>query len=337
MDVVVRGSGRYVPERVFSNEEFTAFVETSDEWITERTGIRERRFSAPGQLVSDMALLAAQDCLAKLGISSDDIDLIIVATVTGDTIFPATANWLQGKLGNKRAWSFDVNAGCGGFVYALSVATGLLRSGQNRYALVVGAEKMSAIMDFTDRSTCVLFGDAAACLLLEAVAPQDNPQHLGLQDFVLGSDGSLASILYQPAGGSNLPPSHASIEAHKHFIHMSGRDVYINAVRRMEQVVVDVLERCGQKPADVDWFVAHQANARIITSVQERLGVPPERVYINVERFGNTTAATIPLCLDELSEDGRLTSGQKVVLFTFGAGFTWGSCYLTWGAPEARQ
>jgi 3-oxoacyl-[acyl-carrier-protein] synthase III len=270
MDVVVRATGRYLPERVFTNHDFEGLVDTSDEWITERTGIKERRFAAPGERVSDMALRASKQALARAGWGADDLDCVIVATVTGDTIFPATANWLQGKLGNTRGWSFDLNAGCGGFVYALSVATGLLRSGQSSRLLLVGAERMSALLDFTDRNTCVLFGDGAACILLEAVDPADNPLRLGVQDFVLGSDGSLASILYQPAGGSNQPPTYQSIAAHDHFVHMNGRDVYMNAVRRMEQVVLDVLDKCGLAPADIDWYIAHQANARIISTVQER-------------------------------------------------------------------
>jgi 3-oxoacyl-[acyl-carrier-protein] synthase-3 len=335
-DVVVRGTGRYLPERIFTNHEFEAIIETSDDWITERTGIRERRLAAPGESTSDMALQACRQALERAGVAADEVGLIIVATVTPDTVFPATANWLQGKLGNHTAWSYDINAACGGYIYALSAATGLLRTGQARYALVVGAERMSAILDFTSRETCVLFGDGAAALLLEAVDPADNPQGYGVREFVLGSDGNLARILWQPDGGSNSPPTLDTLARHGHFVHMQGREVYKHAVRRMNQIVTDVLERVGVAPDAVDWFVPHQANVRIIQSVQERLGLPAERFYVNIDRYGNTTAATIPLCLDELAEQGKLHAGSKVVLFTFGAGFTWGSCYLVWGETHGN-
>jgi 3-oxoacyl-[acyl-carrier-protein] synthase-3 len=316
---------------VFTNQEFEAIIETSDEWIRERTGIHERRMAAPGEKNSDMALHACRQALERSGVSPAEVGFVLVATVTPDTVFPATANWLQGKLGAVNAWSFDLSAACGGFVYGLSVATGLLRTGQMKYALVVGAEKMSAILDYTSRETCVLFGDGAAAVLLEAVESTDNPSGYGIKEFVLGSDGNLADILWQPDGGSNSPPTVDSLERHGHFVHMQGREVYKHAVRRMNQVVTDVLERVHVAPSDVAWFIPHQANVRIIQSVQERLGVPMERFYINIDRYGNTTAATIPLCIDELAEQAKLTPGDKVVLFTFGAGFTWGSCYLVWG------
>lgn len=335
MDVVVRSTGRYVPERVFTNAEFTSFLDTSDEWITERTGIKERHLAAPGETVSDMGYRASLQALERAGLEANDIDVIVVATVTGDTVFPSTANWLQAKLGNSRAWSFDVNAACSGMMYTLSLLTGLLRSGQARRALLVGAEKMSAILDFTDRSTCVLFGDGAGAMILEAVAAADNPEGYGVGEFVLGSDGNLANILYQPCGGSNQPPTYRSVSEHGHYVHMEGRDVYKNAVRRMDEIVVEVLKRQAVDPATVDWFIAHQANVRIIESVQERMGLPKERFYVNIQRYGNTTSATIPLCLDELYTDGQLKAGQRLVLFTFGAGLTWGSAYLVWGSPDA--
>lgn len=333
-DVIVRSTGRYLPERVVHNEEFSAFLETNDTWITERTGIKERRYAAPGETVSDMGLRAAQQCLERAGVSAEDVDLIVVPTVTPDTIFPATANWLQGKLGNKKAWSFDLNAGCSGYVYALSVVTSLLASGRGRYALVVGAEKMTAISDFTDRTTCVLFGDAAACFLLEAVDPADNPQGFGIRHFYTKSDGALASILLQQAGGSNKPPTYKTVDAHEHFIYMEGQEVYKNAVRRMTESAREVLALAGTDVQDVDYFIPHQANARIIEAVGRMMKVSPEKVYMNVQRYGNTTSATIPLCVDELFCDGKLHDGSKLVLFTFGTGFTWGSCYLVWGSPK---
>jgi 3-oxoacyl-[acyl-carrier-protein] synthase-3 len=334
--VVVRSTGRYVPERVFTNHEFEAIIETSDEWIRERTGIHERRMAAPGEKNSDMALAACRQALERAGVDAREVGFVVVATVTPDTVFPATANWLQGKLGAVNAWSFDLSAACGGFIYGLSVATGLVRTGQVKYALVIGAEKMSAILDYTSRETCVLFGDGAAAVLLEGVDPADNPLGYGIKEFVLGSDGNLAEILWQPDGGSNSPPTVDTLERHGHFVHMQGREVYKHAVRRMNQVVTEVLDKVQIAPEEVDWFVPHQANVRIIQSVQERLGLPMDRFYVNIDRYGNTTAATIPLCIDELAEQGRLRPGSKVVLFTFGAGFTWGSCYLVWGEANGN-
>jgi 3-oxoacyl-[acyl-carrier-protein] synthase-3 len=330
-DVLIRATGRYVPERVFTNHEFETFLDTNDDWITERTGIKQRHFAAPDEHTSDMAAHAARECMERAGLAPRDIDLVLVATVTPDTVFPATANWLQAKLGCTKAWSFDINAGCSGFIYGLSVATAQLRSGQGRYALLIGAEKMTALLDFTDRSTCVLFGDGAACVLLEGVDPAENSEGFGIREFCLCSDGTQADVLYQPAGGSNAPPNHRTIAAHDHYVHMSGREVYSHAIRRMEQNVHDVLEHAGVTADEIDWFIPHQANQRIIETIQQRLGVPRERFYVNIDRYGNTTAATIPLCLDELALSGELKPGQKVVLFTFGTGFTWGSCYLVWG------
>jgi 3-oxoacyl-[acyl-carrier-protein] synthase III len=335
--VVIRASGSYVPERVMKNQDFTAFLDTSDEWIIERTGIKERHLAAPGQCNSDLALEASKRCLAQAGVDASEIDLIIVGTVTPDTVFPATANWLQGKLNNTKAWSFDINAGCSGFIYSLATANALLQSGHNRYALVVGSEKMTALCDMTNRDHCVLFGDAAACLLLEAVDEKENPQGYGIKTIYTVSDGAAAPSLVQHAGGSNQIPTHQSIAKHLHYIDMDGQVVYKAAVRRMSQSVEEVLKAAGKDAGDIDWFIAHQANARIIEATQRRLKVPAEKVYINVDRYGNTTAATIPLCLDELCHEGKLTPGMQVVLFTFGAGFTWGSCYLVWGSPGAAR
>ena len=333
-DVVIRATGRYLPETVFTNADFEKILETNDEWIVERTGIKERHFAAPGESVSDMALNAARQCLERAGVDPEEVGVIVLGTVTPDTVFPATANWLQGKLGAKNAWSFDINAGCSGYVYSLNCAWNMLRNGQHRYALVVGAEKMTALCDMTNRDHCVLFGDGAACLLLEAVDPADNPEGFGIRDFFLGSDGNLAESLVQYAGGSNKPPSPLTIANHEHYIHMDGQLVFKHAVRRMYQSVIEVLKQVEVDPQEIDWFLGHQANARIITATQRRLQVPEEKVYINVGRYGNTTAATLPICMDELWEEGKLTTGQKVVLFTFGAGFTWGASYLVWGGVK---
>ncbi|MCB1186157.1 ketoacyl-ACP synthase III [bacterium] len=334
-DVVIRSSGRYLPEKVITNDHFATILDTSDEWIRDRTGIRERRFAAPDERNSDMGTKAAQQCLERAGVDASEVDLIICATVTGDRIFPATANFIQENLGNRTAWSFDVNAACGGFIYALSLAYGMLASGVNKRALVIGSEKMTSILDFTDRATCVLFGDGAGALLLEAVDPADNPQGFGLREFVLGSDGSLAYKLWQPDGGSVNPPNPDSLARHGHYIHMSGREVYTNAVRTMNAIVEEVIAKAGLTPDQIDWFVPHQANKRIIDSVRERLKMPEERFVVNIDRYGNTTSGTIPIGIDELYTDNKLAVGQKVVLMTFGAGFTWGATYLVWGDPLA--
>ncbi|MDQ3023841.1 MAG: ketoacyl-ACP synthase III [bacterium] len=332
-DVVIRGTGSYLPERIFTNQEFEALLDTSDEWIVQRTGIRQRRLAAPGEANSDMGLAAARQCLERCNLEPNDVDLIIVPTVTPDTPFPATANWLQGKLGNTRAWSFDINAGCSGFIYGLATATSLLSCGTAKRCLLIGSEKMSALLDFTDRSTCVLFGDGAACVLLEAVESQNNPNGYGVKLFSMGSDGLNAEILYQPAGGSSQPPTFRSVMAHDHYVHMSGREVYSHAIRRMETSILDVLERGGTSAGEIDWFVPHQANARIIETIHQRMELPAERFFVNIDKYGNTTAATIPLCIDEMDQAGLLKAGDKLVLFTFGTGLTWGSCLLTWGAP----
>lgn len=334
-NVVIRSSGRYLPEKVVTNDLFAEIMDTNDEWIRERTGIRERRFAAPEEKNSDMGTRAARQCLDRAGVNAADVDLIICATVTGDRIFPATANFIQENLGNRTAWSFDVNAACGGFIYALSLAYGMLASGVNKRALVIGSEKMTSILDFTDRTTSVLFGDGAGALLVEAVDPADNPLGYGIREFVLGADGSLAYKLWQPDGGSVHPPSPESLQRHGHYIHMSGREVYTNAVRKMDQIVEEVISKAGVTPQDIDWYVPHQANKRIIDSVRERLKMPEERFVVNIDRYGNTTAGTIPIGIDELFTDNKLAAGQKIVLMTFGAGFTWGSTYLVWGDPLA--
>ncbi len=333
-DVIVRSTGHYVPERVLTNQDWEQILDTTDQWITERTGIKERRLAAPGQTNSDMGLQAARQCLERAEVDPADVDVVIVPTVTPDTVFPATANWIQGKLGNKSGWSFDLNAGCSGYVYALNVAYNMLRGGQHRYALVIGTEKMTALADMTNRDHCVLFGDAAAALLLEGVDPADNTEGFGIKDFYLRTDGTLTDILMQQAGGSNKPASYKTVAAHEHFIYMEGQAVFKQAVRHMYEAVIEVLKQVEVDPQEVDWFVAHQANQRIIRSTQQRLKVPEERVYLNVQRYGNTTAATIPLCLDELWVDGKLKPGDKVVLFTFGTGMTWGSTYLVWGGQR---
>jgi 3-oxoacyl-[acyl-carrier-protein] synthase-3 len=327
-DVIVKGTGRYAPERVMTNEEWSKIVDTNDEWITTRTGIKERHWVAPGETSSAMAEKAAVKILASAGVSAADVELIIVPTVTPERVFPSTASILQGRIGATKAACFDINAACSGFVYALNTATNYLLAGQYKNALVIGSEVMSILCDHTDRNTCVLFGDAAAGVYLEAV-PHSEPRR-GIQSFDLGSDGTVVHILYQFAGGSAAPPTPRTTLDAQHYIYMEGQEVFKRAVRAMSQTAIDALARGGAKPEEVKWFLGHQANMRIIDSVQKRLGVPTETVYRNIAKYGNTTSASIPLCLDELHEQGQLQKGDKLVLFAFGAGLTWAACYLIW-------
>jgi len=327
-DVVIRGTGRYVPARTLNNDDFARFLDTSDEWITTRTGIKLRHFVAPGETCSYMAEQAALRVLQRAGVEPGDLELIVVPTVTPERVFPATASILQGRIGASRAACFDLNAACCGFIYALSAATSFLRCGQYRNALVIGSEVMTTMGNYTDRNTCVLFGDAAAGVYLEA-EPRSGSRR-GIRSFDLGSDGTLVEILYQLAGGSAMPATPRSALDEHHYIYMEGQEVFKRAVRAMEQTVRRALAQEGVEPHEVAWFLGHQANIRIIQATQKRLEVPEERVYINIQRYGNTTSASIPLCLDELNEEGKLKPGDGVVLFAFGAGLTWASCYLIW-------
>ncbi len=327
-DVIIKGTGRYAPELIITNEGWSRIVETDDEWITTRTGIKERRWVAPGETSSSLAEKAAMKILASAGASAEDVELIIVPTVTPERVFPATASILQGRIGAAKAACFDINAACSGFIYALNTAANFLYSGQYKNALVIGSEVMSILCNQTDRNSCVLFGDAAAGVYIEAV-PRGEPRR-GLQGFTLGSDGTIVDILYQYAGGSAAPSTPRSALDEQHFIYMEGQEVFKRAVRAMSQACLDALEIGGGKAEDVKWFIAHQANMRIVDAVQKRLGVPAEKVYCNIQRYGNTTSASIPLCLDELNEQGQLQAGDKVVIVAFGAGLTWAGCYLIW-------
>jgi 3-oxoacyl-[acyl-carrier-protein] synthase-3 len=328
--VVVRATGRYVPPKVLNNKDFEKIVDTTDEWITTRTGIKERHVCLPPESNSTMAEAACRLALNRAGVKPEDIDLIILASVTPEMIFPSTACILQGRLGATRAVAWDMNGACSGFIYALSTAHAFLLQRKYRYALVVGSEVMSAIMDFTDRNTCVLFGDAASVFLLEGV---ETDKKVGITSFAMGCDGTQTEILYQPAGGSKKPPTIDTVLAQEHFIKMSGQDVFKRAVRVMADVVRELVDKNGVRLEEVRWFVPHQANVRIIQSAASRLNVPKEKVYLNIHRYGNTTAASIPMCVDELWEQGNIVDGDQIILFTFGAGFTWASCHLIWGGP----
>jgi 3-oxoacyl-[acyl-carrier-protein] synthase III len=318
--------GTYVPPRVLTNADLEKMVETNDAWIVERTGIRERHLVDKGIATSDLAAEAARRCLASRGIKPTDVEAIIVATVTPDMIFPSAACVIQNKLGATGAWGFDLSAACSGFPYALQVGAKLVESGAHKKVLVIGADVMSSIIDYTDRSTCILFGDGAGAVLLEPCAEGE----IGLIDFWHEIDGSGAVSLNMPAGGSLLPASHETVDKRQHFVYQDGQAVYKFAVRKMAEAAEKVLERNGVAGADLGCFIPHQANKRIIESTAHRLGLPIERVIINIDRYGNTTAGTIPLAMDTAIQEGRLKKNDLVLLASVGAGFTVGATLLRW-------
>ncbi|MCL4817799.1 MAG: ketoacyl-ACP synthase III [Vicinamibacteria bacterium] len=317
--------GRYVPPRVVTNADLEKLVDTNDEWIRTRTGIRQRHYVEPGTPTSEIALHACRDALHKRGIGADELDLIIVATVTPDMLFPATACLLQDKLGAKKAWGFDVSAACSGFLYALTMGAQFVETGAHRKVLVVGADVMTSILDFQDRATCVLFGDGAGAVLLE---PGDDGT--GILDFSHEVDGSGEPYLHMVAGGSRRPTTRETVDQRLHFVRQEGGHVFKFAVRKMAEISLRVLERNGLSGADVDLFVAHQANIRIIDAAQQRLGLPDDKVIKNIDRYGNTTAGTIPLALGTALDEGRLKAGDTLVLASVGAGFTVGGALVKW-------
>lgn len=317
--------GHYVPEKVLTNAELEKMVDTTDEWIRTRTGIVERRILENGA-TSDMAVKAIEMLLKNRGITPDDIDVIIVATVTPDMLFPATACVIQDKIRAKHAWGFDLSAACSGFVYALVVGSQFIEAGTYKKVLVVGADKMSAITDYTDRNTCILFGDAAAAVLLE---PSTDPS-FGIIDHALYVDGSGGPYLYMKGGGSLYPPSHETVENKMHYVYQDGKSVFKVAVIGMADVSEEIMKRNNLTGNDVDYLVPHQANLRIIDACAERMGIDRSKVMINIDKYGNTTAATIPLCLSEWWHCGRLKRGHNVVLSSFGAGYTWGAVLVKW-------
>jgi 3-oxoacyl-[acyl-carrier-protein] synthase-3 len=325
--VIIAGVGSYVPERVLTNDDLSKMVDTSDEWIRTRSGIRERHIAAEDQATSDLALEAARLALQDAGITAADIDLLIVATCTPDYPMPATACVVQHKLGvPPHATCFDISAACTGFVYATEIAYGQLLTGRYKCALVIGAEKLSSIVNWKDRTTCVLFGDGAGAAVLKKV---EQPG-VGIIGSDLGSDGEMMELLYTPAGGSRRPTSPLTIEAGGHFIHMKGKEVFKNAVRVMETVAREMVEQHHLTFDQINLVIPHQANYRIIESLAGSLGVPLDRIYSNLDRYGNTSAASIPLALDEARRAGRIKPGDYTLLVAFGAGLTYGSTLIRW-------
>ncbi|WP_422657338.1 beta-ketoacyl-ACP synthase III [Paenibacillus sp. EC2-1] len=323
--VGIIGTGKYVPEKILTNSDLEKIVETSDEWIVSRTGIKERHIASPEQATSDLAYEAAVKALESAGITAQELDLIIVATITPDMSFPSTACILQDRLGAKKAAAFDLSAACSGFVYGLATATNFLQTGMYNNALVIGADTLSRITDYTDRNTCVLFGDGAGAVVLGEV-----PEGRGFQAFDLGAEGAGGAHLYLEAGGSRLPASAETLEAKKHYIYMNGREVFKFAVRVMSSATETVLTKAGITKEDIDIFIPHQANVRIIQSAMERLNLPAERVVVNVDKYANTSAASVPLALVEAVEEGRVKEGDTVVMVGFGGGLTWGASVLKW-------
>ena len=318
--------GTYVPPRLLTNADLEKMVDTSDDWIMQRVGVRERHIVDPGVATSDLGKEAALLAIERAGLTPKDISLIVVGTVTPDMMFPSTACLVQNKIGADHAWGFDVSAACSAFTYSLTVASQMVASGAHKHALVVGADVMSSIIDYKDRTTCVLFGDGAGAVVVSRAADGEN----AIIDFEHEIDGSGADALFMPAGGSRRPPSHETVDQRMHYVKQDGKTVFKFAVRKTEEISRRILERNNLTPADLDFFISHQANKRIIESATEKLGIPPEKTLVNIDRFGNTTAATIPLALNDAVCSGRLKKGDLVLLASVGAGFTVGAVLLRW-------
>lgn len=324
-NAIVTGVGMWVPDKILDNKYFEKIVDTNDEWIRTRTGISERRILENGA-TSDLAANAALDLFQKHNISPEDIDVIIVATVTPDMFFPATACLVQAKIGAKNAWGFDLSAACSGFLFAFQTGCNLVETGRFKKVLVIGADKMSAITDYTDRNTCILFGDAAAAVLIE---PSED-KSIGMMDSILRVDGKGKDALYMLGGGSANPASHQTVDNKMHYIYQDGKAVFKVAVKGMADVSAELMAASNLKSEDIAYLVPHQANLRIIDATAERMGIGKDKVMMNIDRYGNTTAATIPLCLVEYYRAGKVKKGDNLILSAFGAGYTWGATHLVW-------
>jgi len=330
--LTITGWGTALPDGILTNAELEQRVDTSDEWVTDRTGIRERRFALDGDTTSSLAVAAGAAAIKKAGLVPGDIDLMVMATTTPDQIIPHTGAFVGDGIG-LRCGSFDLNAACAGFVYALVVGASLMNTGNLRHVLVVGSETLSRVTDPFDRGTCILFGDGAAAFVISNTGVDTDDDGPGMLAWDLGCDGSLTGILEVPAGGTRLPATHETVDAREHYIKMNGPEVFRRAVRVIVETATLTLERAGLTIDDVTWFAPHQANIRIIESACGRLGMPMERTLVNIERYGNTSAASIPLVLAEAADDGRIQDGDLVLLSGFGAGMTWASALLRWGGP----
>lgn len=324
--------GHYVPEKVLTNRDLEKMIDTNDEWIRARTGIRERRI-LEGGATSDLCVGAIKDLMTHRRIDPEEIEIIIIATISPDMFFPSTACLVQQRIGAKKAWGFDVSAACSGFLYALVTGAQFIESGKYSKVLVVGADKMSSIVDYTDRNTCIIFGDAGAAVLLE---PSDDPSY-GLIDHRLYSDGSGGDFLCMKGGGSLNPPTHETVDKKMHYIFQDGKAVFKVAVIGMADVSAEIMDRNKLTGKDVDWLVPHQANLRIVDATADRMGLDRSKVMINIDKYGNTTAATIPLCLSEWWQCGKLKRGHKIVLASFGAGYTWGAAYIRWSLVNPEK
>lgn len=324
-NAAITAVGMYVPDKVLDNKYFESIVDTNDEWIVSRTGIKERHIIENGA-TSDMAAFAIQDLMKNSSLKPEDIEVIIVATVTPDMFFPSTACLVQDKIGAKNAWGFDLSAACSGFLFALETGTKLIESGAYKKVVVVGSDKMSAITDYTDRNTCILFGDLASAVLLEP----NMDMNYGIKDSILYVDGTGKDNLYMKGGGSLRPASHETVDNKWHYIYQDGKAVFKVAVKGMADVSYEIMKKNNLKSEDVAYLVPHQANLRIIDATAERMGLSKEKVMINIDRYGNTTAATIPSCITEYYRKGKIKKGDNLILSAFGAGYTWGAIYLTW-------
>jgi 3-oxoacyl-[acyl-carrier-protein] synthase-3 len=320
----ITGVGAYLPDYILNNDELSRMVETSDEWIMQRIGIKERRIlKDKDKATSDLGAEAVKELFKKTGLKPEDVDLLICATLTGDYPFPATANIISDKVGIKNAWSFDISAACSGFIYGLEIAAKFVESGEYKKVILVAAEKMSSITDYSDRTTCPLFGDAGTAVLIEPTI-----EELGLMDHVIRADGSGVKYLHMKAGGSLKPPSHQTVDNKEHFVYQEGQAVFKYAVSRMADISVEIMQRNNLSAENIAWLVPHQANMRIIDATGKRMGLDPSKVMVNIQKYGNTTAATIPLCLWEWEK--QLKKGDNLILVAFGGGFTWGAIYLKW-------
>ena len=324
--VRILGTGHYTPAKIVTNQDLEAMVDTSDAWIVERTGIRERRVAAEGELTSDMATAAAKEALQKAGISADELDMIIVGTISGDMPMPACAAFVQQKLGAKSCPSFDLSAACAGFIYGMTIGERFIRAGGVRYVLVIGVELLSRILNWQDRKTCVLFGDGAGAVVL---GPNDGDGR-GILSTHLYTDGALACSLFIPGGGSKEPFSAEVLENKRHLVHMEGQDVFKAAVRNLAMASNAAITANGLKPSDIDWVVAHQANLRILQALSQRVELPMERFFVNIHKYGNTSSASIPIALNEIVAEGKLKQGQLVLMCALGAGISWGSALVRW-------